>query len=63
MNISAKQFAERSFENDRMNGIYDKSMRFKDLDAEEREIYFSEASEYMTIPQEEWPEDVLARFE
>lgn len=54
-------FAIWSFEYDRLCGIYTKESMFKDLSAEDKADYLSEADYHLSSENVELPQDIIER--
>lgn len=60
--MTKQQFAELSFERDRVMGMYPRRMPWKNLPDDEKQIYLEEAELYLKMPTSEWPIDILKKL-
>jgi hypothetical protein len=60
--MTREKFALWSFERDRGVGLYERSVRFENIHAEDKEAYLSEADHYLKLPYHEWPIDIVERL-
>jgi hypothetical protein len=61
--VSLPQFASWLFERDKNARLYDEGDTYLNIEQEERDGYIEEAMFCMTLPSEDWPEEVLAHLD
>lgn len=61
--VTKQQFAEWSFQRDRLLNMYPRKMPWTELPADEKLIYLEEAEVYLKLPASEWPVDIRRKLD